>query len=152
MTRPTRWLRALLKTGGERSGEGVAAAHHVEISSGACEAAVPPRPLPTDSTLLSGREPGDHAFAWQSDQLQVWFNNSAFEWTDERPHAHRSSDEVFVVLEGTVVVEVEGRRVSVGPNEFCCFPAGLAHQIVETRGPLRTLMLRSPSVEDKVLL
>jgi mannose-6-phosphate isomerase-like protein (cupin superfamily) len=109
-------------------------------------------PLPNFSTLLSGREPRSHEVAWQSEQLQVWFNNSDFEWTDERPHAHRSSDEIFIVLEGTVVVEVGGQRVSVGTNEFCCFPSGLPHQIVETHGPLRTFMLRSPSIDDKEIL
>jgi mannose-6-phosphate isomerase-like protein (cupin superfamily) len=108
-------------------------------------------PLPNFSTLLSGREPRNHELAWQSEQLQVWFNNSVAEWTDPGPHAHSSSDEIFIVLEGTVVVEVGGRRVPVGPDEFCCFPAGLSHQIVETKGPLRTLMLRAPSIDDKQL-
>lgn len=106
--------------------------------------------LPEFSTLLSGREPKDDQIGWRSERLQVWFNNTQNEWVDPAPHAHRASDEIFVVLEGTLIVEVEGRRVSVGPGEFCCFPDGLAHQIVETHGPLRTLMLRSPSIEDKV--
>jgi mannose-6-phosphate isomerase-like protein (cupin superfamily) len=57
---------------------------------------------------------------------------------------------MFVVLEGCLTVEVQGERVLVGPGEFCCFPAGMTHQIVETEPPLRTLMLRSPSVDDKV--
>lgn len=59
------------------------------------------------------------------------------------------SDEIFVVLEGVVIVEVDGERVEIGPGEFCCFPSGQEHSVVETRAPLRTLMLRAPSVDDK---
>jgi hypothetical protein len=40
--------------------------------------------------------------------------------------------------------------VRVGPGEFCCFPAGLLHQIVAIEPPIRTLMIRAPSVDDKV--
>jgi hypothetical protein len=46
--------------------------------------------------------------------------------------------------------EVDGERVAVGPGEFCCFPHGLRHSVVETIPPLRTLMFRAPSVEDKM--
>jgi predicted O-methyltransferase YrrM len=82
--------------------------------------------------------------------LQVWFNETTTGWADDRSHLHTASDEMFVVLEGTVVVDVGGRRVRVEAGEFCCFPAGLAHRIVSTEPPLRTLMIRAPSVDDKV--
>jgi mannose-6-phosphate isomerase-like protein (cupin superfamily) len=88
--------------------------------------------------------------AWQSDRLQLWFNNTDAEWHDESPHTHRESDEIFVVLEGTVVVDVDGDRITIGPGEFCCFPHGIQHAVVETVPPLRTLMFRAPSVDDKV--
>ena len=58
-------------------------------------------------------------------------------------------DGIFVVLEGTVVVQVDGDRVAIGPGEFCCFPAGLRHAVLETQPPLRTLMFRAPSIDDK---
>jgi mannose-6-phosphate isomerase-like protein (cupin superfamily) len=82
--------------------------------------------------------------------LQVWFNQTQTAWVDELAHAHARSDELFVVLEGTIVVEVEGEAFRVGPGEFCCFPAGLSHRIVATEPPLRTLMIRAPSVDDKI--
>jgi mannose-6-phosphate isomerase-like protein (cupin superfamily) len=105
--------------------------------------------LPRESALLAGRfTPSDAAF--RSDLLQVWFNETTSGWTDERAHFHTASDEMFVVLTGVVVVEVNGEHVRVEAGEFCCFPAGLAHQIVATEPPLRTLTIRAPSVDDKV--
>lgn len=92
--------------------------------------------------------PSDLAFP--SESLQIWFNDTGTRWSDDRPHLHAASDEIFVVLEGTVVVAVEGKSVRVGPDEFCCFPAGLVHQIVATEPPLRTLMIRAPSADDKI--
>ncbi len=70
------------------------------------------RRLPDRSALLAGREPRGPV-AWQSDRLQLWFNNTDTEWHDQGLHAHRESDEIFVVLEGTVVVEVDGDRITI---------------------------------------
>src|SRR6266540_3282725 len=106
--------------------------------------------LPPHSALLSGRlTPNDLAF--RSDSLQVWYNDRPSEpWADSEPHFHTESDEMFVVLEGALLVAVDGEVVRVGAGEFCCFPAGLPHELVEIETPLRTLMIRAPSVDDKV--
>jgi GNAT superfamily N-acetyltransferase len=37
-----------------------------------------------------------------------------------------------------------------GPRQFCCFPVGLYHAVVDVYPPVETLMIRAPSVEDKV--
>jgi mannose-6-phosphate isomerase-like protein (cupin superfamily) len=108
------------------------------------------RPLPPHSSLLSGQRPEGWDVAWRSDRLQVLYNNTTRGWQDDGRHAHGESDEIFIVLEGTVVVDVDGERVEVGPGEFCCFPPGLPHAVIETRPPLRTFMLRAPSVDDKL--
>lgn len=105
--------------------------------------------LPDHSALLAGRVPTGPV-AWQSDRLQLKFNNTDIEWHDDGPHSHQESDEIFVVLEGTVVVEVDGKRVRIEPGDFCCFPSGLRHEVVETHPPLRTLIFRAPSTDDKV--
>ena len=107
------------------------------------------RQLPDYSTLLAGHTPPDDV-GFRSDRLQVWYNNSLESWTDPVPHAHTGSDEVFVVLRGSLVVEVEGERFTVGPREFCAFPKGAFHSIVAVNTPIETLMIRAPSVEDKV--
>ncbi len=108
------------------------------------------RALPGYSTLLSGRVVRD-AVGFQSDRLQIWYNNTLDKWMDSGQHAHAESDECFIVLRGTLVVEVEGTRWTVGPREFCCFPRGVFHAVVEVHPPVESLMIRAPSVSDKVL-
>lgn len=108
------------------------------------------RPLPDFCTLLSGPQPREDGVGFCSERLQVWYNNTGTSWEDPAPHAHQGSDECFVVLRGRLVVEVGGERVVVGPREFCCFPAGVYHAVVEVYPPVESLMIRAPSGEDKV--
>lgn len=105
--------------------------------------------LPDYSTLLSGRLPRED-LSFQSEKLQIWYNNTEEIWTDSGLHYHTESDEIFIVLKGTIVVEVDGERHTIGPREFCCFPAGIYHAVVNVFPPLETLMIRAPSAEDKV--
>jgi len=109
------------------------------------------RNLPVYSTLLCGPKPPD-AVGFLSSQLQIWYNNTGESWVGEgeRPHKHLHSDECFIALEGSLVVDVDGRRVTIGPREFCCFPAGQYHAIVAVQPPVETLMVRAPAVADKV--
>lgn len=109
------------------------------------------RPLPDFSTLLSGHTPPDEV-GFQSAALQIWYNNTDESWVGagETPHYHTDSDECFIVLRGSLVVEVEGRRFTVGPREFCCFPRGVYHAIIAVEPPVETLMIRAPSIDDKV--
>ena len=107
------------------------------------------RKLPEHSALLSGRNPPNDV-GFRSDRLQIWYNNSTESWDDPVPHAHLESDEIFVVLRGSLVVEVDGKYITVGPGEFCAFPAGSLHSIVEVLAPIESLMIRAPSIEDKI--
>jgi len=107
--------------------------------------------LPDHSTLLSGRLPRDEA-GFQSHLLQIWYNNTDKTWveTPEVLHYHKESDEMFIVLQGALHVEVDGQVHRIGPREFCCFPAGQWHAVIRVELPAETLMIRSPSVDDKV--
>jgi mannose-6-phosphate isomerase-like protein (cupin superfamily) len=106
--------------------------------------------LPGYSTLLAGREPPDE-LAFKSDKLQIWYNNTNEAWKDDGLHAHLESDECFIVLKGALIVELEdNKRVRVGAGEFCCFPIGVYHAVVEVEIPAETLMIRAPSVNDEV--
>jgi mannose-6-phosphate isomerase-like protein (cupin superfamily) len=107
------------------------------------------RKLPDFSTLLSGRQPPDDVGFW-SERLWIWYHHTDHGWSEPIPHMHESSDECFIVLQGSLVVEVERERYTIGPREFCCFPAGMFHRIVEVKTPAETIMLRSPLVTDKV--
>ncbi|GAC1417806.1 MAG: hypothetical protein NVSMB57_12640 [Actinomycetota bacterium] len=105
--------------------------------------------LPDHSGLLVGRMPAE-PFGFRCDDLQIWFNNTDEPWRDDRPHAHCESEEVFIVLGGQIVVNVEGEAHVVGPRELICFPRGVFHLIVEVRPPVETFMIRSASIDDKI--
>jgi mannose-6-phosphate isomerase-like protein (cupin superfamily) len=107
------------------------------------------RKLPHDSDLLVGREPPNE-IGFRSEKLQIWYNNTNTPWKDDGLHMHLGSDECFIVLKGALVVELEDKRFRIGAGEFCCFLIGLYHAIVEVETPAETLMIRTPSVNDKV--
>ena len=109
--------------------------------------------VPEYSTLLSGSIPPDD-IGVQSDFLLIWYDNTETSWVGdgEKPHMHASSDECFIVLKGSLIVEVEEEKHTIGPREFCFFPRGLYHAITEVHPPVETLMLRAPSVNDKLVL
>lgn len=105
--------------------------------------------LPDFSTLLSGHTPPDEV-EFQSEILQICYNNTDQPWVDGISHYHKKSDEVFIVLKDALHVEVDGQIHRIGEREFCCFPAGQWHSIVRVEVPVETLMIRAPSVDDKV--
>lgn len=107
------------------------------------------RKLPDGSALLSGYKPRD-AHGFRSDRLQILYRNTAEPWSDPDLHAHRESDECFLVLQGGLTVEVDGARVTVGLREICFFPRGVYHALVDVRPPIEVLIIRAPSGEDKV--
>ena len=109
--------------------------------------------LPDSSTLLSGHTPPDEV-GFQSNALQIWYNNTDQTWVEapEPAHYHKESDEIFLVLQGALHVEVDGETHRVGPREFCCFPAGQWHSVLHVELPAETLMIRAPSINDKVYL
>jgi mannose-6-phosphate isomerase-like protein (cupin superfamily) len=58
---------------------------------------------------------------------------------DYRWHRHPASDELFIVLEGELVIELEGgRALRLGPLQAASVPAGTLHR---TRGIGRTVNL-----------
>jgi mannose-6-phosphate isomerase-like protein (cupin superfamily) len=107
------------------------------------------RQLPDFSALLSGPKPPND-LAFRSDRLQISYFNTKETWTDPLPHAHQESDECFLVFQGTIIVEVVGERVAIGPREFCSFSRGTFHQVVQVYPPIECLVVRnSPSGPDK---
>jgi len=53
-------------------------------------------------------------------------------------HKHDREDEVFFVLEGELLLDVEGRTVTLGPRQGMMVPRGVVHR---TRAPGRTVVL-----------
>lgn len=107
------------------------------------------RKLPDYSTLLSGHTPPDEV-GFCSERLQIWYNNTETAWVDPAPHMHLESDECFIMLRGSLLVQVEDEQHIIGPREFCCFPRGVYHSVIEVYPPVESLMIRAPSINDKV--
>ena len=53
-------------------------------------------------------------------------------------HKHDLEDEVFFVLEGELLLDLEGRSVTLGPRQGMMVPRGAVHR---TRAPRRTVVL-----------
>ncbi|MGL4608468.1 MAG: cupin domain-containing protein [Trueperaceae bacterium] len=105
--------------------------------------------LPAFTTILVGHTPPNE-IGFKSDKLQILYNNTTTPWQDDGLHAHTESDECFIVLKGALIVQLEDERIRIEAGEFCCFPIGLYHAVVKVEVPAETLMIRSPSVNDKV--
>ncbi len=53
-------------------------------------------------------------------------------------HQHTDDDEFFYVLEGTLLIDLEGRMVELNPRQGFVVPKGTMHR---TRAPQRTVIL-----------
>jgi mannose-6-phosphate isomerase-like protein (cupin superfamily) len=53
-------------------------------------------------------------------------------------HHHDTEDEFFYVVEGRLLVDLEGRTVELGPRQGLVVPKGVRHR---TRAPERTIIL-----------
>jgi len=53
-------------------------------------------------------------------------------------HKHDNEDEFFYVVDGTLIIDLEGRSVELSPNQGFTVPRGVMHR---TRAPVRTAML-----------
>jgi dTDP-4-dehydrorhamnose 3,5-epimerase-like enzyme len=53
-------------------------------------------------------------------------------------HKHDREDEFFYVVEGRLLIDLEGRTVELGPQQGFTVPKGVPHR---TRAPQRTVML-----------
>ncbi|WP_338555137.1 cupin domain-containing protein [Paenibacillus sp. KS-LC4] len=54
-------------------------------------------------------------------------------------HSHPDSDEMFIVLEGELIIELEHQEALIlKPNDFVTIPAGVIHR---TRSKVRTVNL-----------
>ena len=87
---------------------------------------------------------------FKSDHLLLLCNNSDIPWVDPAPHVHRESDEAYMVLRGTIALNIGQDRVIVSAGEICFVPAGVAHAVVNVEVPYRGFVIRAPALSDKV--
>jgi mannose-6-phosphate isomerase-like protein (cupin superfamily) len=59
-------------------------------------------------------------------------------------HYHAASEELYVLLDGSGEMEVDGEHASVGPGDAILIPPGAWHQIRAGDAPLRFLCCCAP--------
>ena len=63
-------------------------------------------------------------------------------------HVHPHEDETFIVLEGEILVHVEGTEHSVGPGGVAVVPRGTRHAFLVTSELARILVLHTPGTGE----
>src|SRR5918911_2216551 len=63
-------------------------------------------------------------------------------------HTHPHEDETFVVLEGQILVHVEGTEHPVGPGGVAVVPRGTRHAFLVTSEMARILVLHTPGTGE----
>ena len=53
-------------------------------------------------------------------------------------HKHDNDDEFFYVVEGQLLIDLEGRTIDLGPRQGTVIPKGVMHR---PRAPIRTVIL-----------
>ncbi|MCS6877849.1 MAG: cupin domain-containing protein [Geminicoccaceae bacterium] len=66
------------------------------------------------------------------------------------PHAHRVQEQIYHVLEGEGLLEIEGERVIVRRHDIVYLPPGVRHAIENTGlGDLVFLVVTSPAEDEE---
>jgi quercetin dioxygenase-like cupin family protein len=61
-------------------------------------------------------------------------------------HVHHETDEALYVIEGQMVLEVQGERLAAEPGSFASLPRGIPHRYLpQEPGPVRVLWFLSPA-------
>lgn len=84
-----------------------------------------------------------------SSRVQVLHWRVDNDFSDPEPHLHEDSDEVYVVIDGSIDVQLEDGTVRVGPDEALVVGAGVVHSLIAVQHPARGLSIRGPSIGDK---
>ena len=105
-------------------------------------------PLDGAFTVVSGPNPGTPE-GFRSTRVQVLHWRLDHDFSDPGPHSHTASDEVYVVLDGSIDVVAGDERVRVGPSEALVVGAGVVHSLVAVQYPARGLTIRGPAIPDK---
>jgi len=85
----------------------------------------------------------------RSKVTEEWFNQTLCEVNDSvirlgvvrgefHWHKHDKEDEFFYVVEGKLLIDIEGRTIELAPRQGVVIPKGVMHR---PRAPQRTVML-----------
>ncbi|MCH4887820.1 cupin domain-containing protein [Acidaminobacter sp. JC074] len=87
-----------------------------------------------------------------------WFNQSLCEVNSSvlrlgifegeyHMHKHEDDDEVFFVLEGTMILETEKKIFTLNQYEGCCVPKGTMHRPIVAEGKAVVLMIENKGID-----
>jgi mannose-6-phosphate isomerase-like protein (cupin superfamily) len=63
-------------------------------------------------------------------------------------HLHREQEELYIVLDGTALVTVDGEEFKLGERDALAVPSGAEHQLTNAGwGPLTFMVVAAPAVE-----
>ena len=96
---------------------------------------------------------GGGAFTWKATAAET---GGAFILMEDRMeggkvtpnHLHHDQDEAIYVLEGELLVDVEGDQQRVGPGGFFFTPRGVAHAFMVISDSARVLALQTPGTGE----
>lgn len=71
-------------------------------------------------------------------------------WEGPPPHLHRTQDEAFYVLDGSVTFSLDGRSELCAAGSFIFVPRGSAHSFGTTDLPARILVMMTPEAINLV--
>jgi len=64
-------------------------------------------------------------------------------------HLHREQEEVYLVLAGTAMIDVDQEQFKIGEREALAVPARAWHRVANVgRGPLTFFVVAAPAVDD----
>jgi mannose-6-phosphate isomerase-like protein (cupin superfamily) len=85
--------------------------------------------------------------------VDVGFNRQADVWRDDFAHYHVESEEYYLVIRGSLALEVGGQIVFVPAGHLLGIKAGTSHCVVGGQGPIESFSIRMPgNKNDKVVV
>ena len=64
-------------------------------------------------------------------------------------HVHPASDETFYVLDGEILLDLDGERRALAPGGVVVIPRGAPHAFTVTSPTARLLTLQTPGVDER---
>jgi len=85
--------------------------------------------------------------------VDLGLNRQAEVWKDDLAHYHAESEEHYLVVRGSLTVELGDQTVSVPAGHLLGVKAGTSHCVVGGQGPIETFGMRVPATRnDKVVV
>lgn len=92
---------------------------------------------------------------YNSDFMSLHYNETDKGWTETDPylHYHRTAEEYYISLEGSLTVQVENSFIKIEPYQLLKVNSKVPHGVVSVETPFRGFTIRVPmSIGDKIVL